>query len=271
MAYIERGQALYTQLANTLREQITSGALPPGSPLPSEAQMKTTYGVSRPTARAAINALRAEGIVTVLHGKGSFVRHAPALAPHTHPRAVTRTPTPIPPRRRRTTGAAPAAAQWRYTDSDTEALTVVGEPGHYRITATAALALALVVPEHTPLFTYDRVLQDQTGQRMTHRLYLPIPICAEVPALESDPFRTPGELYTLLGAHYGELRFTEHVRARMPTPDDITTLRLPEATPLLHTQRTTHTPGGRPLALEETHLCADNTQLAYTLTPDGSE
>jgi hypothetical protein len=25
VAYIERGQALYTQLANTLREQITSG------------------------------------------------------------------------------------------------------------------------------------------------------------------------------------------------------------------------------------------------------
>ncbi|MGH3924960.1 MAG: winged helix-turn-helix domain-containing protein, partial [Pseudonocardiaceae bacterium] len=81
VAYIERGQALYTQLANTLREQITSGALPPGSPLPSEAEMKTAYGVSRPTARAAINALRAEGIVTVLHGKGSFVRHGDT--PHT--------------------------------------------------------------------------------------------------------------------------------------------------------------------------------------------
>ncbi len=63
----------------TLREQITSGALPPGSPLPSEAEMKATYGISRPTARAAINALRAEGIVTVLHGKGSFVRHADTL------------------------------------------------------------------------------------------------------------------------------------------------------------------------------------------------
>ncbi|MGH3887564.1 MAG: GntR family transcriptional regulator [Pseudonocardiaceae bacterium] len=266
MAYTERSQALYTQLANALREQITSGALPPGAPLPSEAEMRTAYGVSRPTARAAINALRAEGIVTVIHGKGSFVRHATPLTRRTHHRSVTRTPTPTGRTRRRASGdAAASPSRWAYTDTDTAGWAVVGEPECSRTTATPTLALALVIPEHTPLFVSHRLLQ-QDGNRMTHRLYLPLPMCAEVPALETDPFRAPGDLYTVLATHYGELRFTEHVRAAMPTPEDIDTLHLPDATPLLFTQRTTHSPAGRPLALEETRLSAEGAQLSYTLT-----
>jgi DNA-binding GntR family transcriptional regulator len=52
----------------------------------------------------------------------------------------------------------------------------------------------------------------------------------------------------------------------MPTPEDTHALRLPDATPLLVTHRTTHAPSGQPLALEVTHLSADGAQLAYTLT-----
>jgi GntR family transcriptional regulator len=267
VAYIERGQALYTQLADTLREQITIGALPPGSPLPSEAEMKAEYGVSRPTARAAINALRAEGIVTVIHGKGSFVRHAARLTPRTHTRAITRTSTPAGRGRRRTTTA--TAQRWTYTDTD-EDTKVIGEPGRYRTDATPALALALVIPERAPLFVYHRILE-HAGQRMTHRLYLPVAVCVDIPALTEDPFRDPGDLYTLLAAHHGQLTWTEHVRAAMPTPEDTHALRLPDATPLLVTHRTTHTPNGRPLALEVTHLSADGAQLAYTLTPSTTD
>lgn len=265
MAYIERGQALYTQLANALREQITSGALPPGSPLPSEADMRTTYGVSRPTARAAINALRAEGIVTVLHGKGSFVRHTTPPTSHTHPRAITHTPTPIPAGRGRQRATTATSGRGAYTDAATEGWTVLAEPGRYRTDATPTLALALVIPERAPLFVYHRVL-DQAGRRMTHRLYLPVAVCAEVPALTEDPFRAPGDLYGLLATHHGELTWTEHVRAGMPTPEDIHTLRLPAATPLLVTHRTTRATSGQPLALEVTHLSAEGAQLSYTLT-----
>jgi hypothetical protein len=53
----------------------------------------------------------------------------------------------------------------------------------------------------------------------------------------------------------------------MPTGDDVTTLRIPAGTPALVTRRlvTDHT--GHALALEETRRNADDTQLAYTLTP----
>ncbi len=232
----------------------------------------TEYGVSRPTARAAFTALRNQGLITVIHGKGSFVRRLDTLPTHTHTRTITRTPAPRPRGGRRTTKTTPAQ-RWAYTDADTERWTVVREPEQSRAEATSTLALALVVPQRAPLFVSDRLLTDPTERRLAHRLYLPLAICAEVPALEADPFQARDDLYTLLGVHYGELAWTEHVRTRMPTPQEVTTLRIPDNAPLLITQRITHTTSGRPLALEETRLSGDDTQLTYTLTattPDTS-
>lgn len=269
MAYRAHDQAMYTQLADTLRDKINSGALPPGSVLPSETELMTAYGVSRPTARAAFQALRNQGLITVIHGKGSFVRRLDALPTHTHTRTITCTPAPPDDAKRagrRTTKTNPAR-RWAYTDTDTGRWTVLDQPRHSRTDATPTLALALVIAEREPLFVCDRLLGDPvTGQRLAHRLYLPFAVCVEVPALEADPFPDPEQLYTLLDTHYGELRWTEHVRARMPTPDETTTLHTPNNAPLLITQRITHAPGGRPLALEQTRLTAEDTQLTYTLT-----
>jgi GntR family transcriptional regulator len=265
VAYRPQDQALYVQLADTLRDRITSGALPPGSVLPSETELMTEYGVSRPTARAAFTALRNQGLITVIHGKGSFVRRLDTLPTHTHPRTIAATPPPRARSGRRTTKTTPDQ-RWVYTDTDTTQWTVVGEPQRSRTDATPTLALALVVPQHAPLFVYDRVLADPTGRRVAHRVYLPLAICADVPALETDPFHAPGELYTLLGAHYGALHWTEHVQTRMPTPSEVTALGVPNNAPLLVTQRITHAIGGRPLALEETRLSGEDTQLTYTLT-----
>jgi GntR family transcriptional regulator len=243
----------YEQIADALRDQITTGALPPASPLPSEAQLIAAYGISRTTARAAINALREEGLVTVLHGKGSFVRRATDRPAHTHTRAITTSPE-----------------GHGYTDTDTDAAgwTPVEDASTYRTEATADLALALGIAEHAPLFVHERLLADRAGRRMIHRLYLPFAICAQVPELETNPFRTPGELYGIL-AHAGhQLDWNEYVRARMPAPDDATTLHIPDSTPMLVTRRTTtDTTTGTALALEETRLSAEDTQLGYQLTP----
>lgn len=72
---------------------------------------------------------------------------------------------------------------------------------------------------------------------------------------------------------YGELAWTEHVRTRMPTPHEVTTLRILDNALLLITQRITHTTGGGALTLEETRLSGDDTPLTYPLTattPDTS-
>jgi GntR family transcriptional regulator len=65
---------LYAQLADILREMITSGELQPRSPLPSESYLQQEQGVARGTVRAAIGILRDEGLVVSISGRGTFVR-----------------------------------------------------------------------------------------------------------------------------------------------------------------------------------------------------
>lgn len=64
---------VYRQLADILRAQITSGELPGGARLPSEARLRREYRVSRHTARHAVGLLVAEGLVRTVVGRGQFV------------------------------------------------------------------------------------------------------------------------------------------------------------------------------------------------------
>jgi GntR family transcriptional regulator len=64
---------LYQQLAAILREQIKSGTLGPGAPIPSETDLQQVHEVSRVTARRAVGVLRDEGLVVTLPQRGSFV------------------------------------------------------------------------------------------------------------------------------------------------------------------------------------------------------
>jgi GntR family transcriptional regulator len=104
-----------------------------------------------------------------------------------------------------------------------------------------------------------------------HRVNAPLAVVADIPALEADPFRTGGDLYGVLTTAGHPLEWTETVRARMPSPDDSTALRIPTGTPLLSIRRVTRERGtGRVLAIAETRISADDAQLAYTLTPHGT-
>jgi DNA-binding transcriptional regulator YhcF (GntR family) len=67
-------RAVFRQLADLLRNQIKSGELGPGEPLPSELRLAQEYGISRTTVRQAIGQLRTEGLVTVERPRGTFVR-----------------------------------------------------------------------------------------------------------------------------------------------------------------------------------------------------
>jgi DNA-binding GntR family transcriptional regulator len=61
------------QLADLLREKITSGEIGPRQPLPSNITLVQQYGVARGTAAKAVAVLVAEGLVRQVPGKGAFV------------------------------------------------------------------------------------------------------------------------------------------------------------------------------------------------------
>jgi GntR family transcriptional regulator len=67
----------YAQLADLLREKIADGTYQPGDSLPSEAELGTSYGLSRTAIRQALSLLVAEGLVLKEKGRGTFVRTSP--------------------------------------------------------------------------------------------------------------------------------------------------------------------------------------------------
>jgi GntR family transcriptional regulator len=63
----------YYQLEQLLREKIDNGNIKPGDALPSEAELCSTFIVSRTVVRQALNKLSQDGIVYKEKGKGTFV------------------------------------------------------------------------------------------------------------------------------------------------------------------------------------------------------
>ncbi|MFF9477622.1 GntR family transcriptional regulator [Streptomyces sp. NPDC014733] len=71
-------QPAYLRVAGDLRQKIVDGVLPPHTRLPSQARIRTQYGVSDTVALEARKVLMAEGLVEGRSGSGTYVRERPA-------------------------------------------------------------------------------------------------------------------------------------------------------------------------------------------------
>ncbi|MFI5715991.1 GntR family transcriptional regulator [Nocardia sp. NPDC051750] len=74
---IEEVLPKYLQIAGYLRDQIVRGDLSPGAEVPSVRVLAATWGVARPTATKALQALRQQGLVESRRGSGTYANHTP--------------------------------------------------------------------------------------------------------------------------------------------------------------------------------------------------
>ena len=73
-------RALWVQIADTLRGELARD-YPPGTRLPTEAQLAARFGVNRHTVRRALGALAADGLVHARRGAGVFSAMPPIEYP----------------------------------------------------------------------------------------------------------------------------------------------------------------------------------------------
>ncbi|HEV2235302.1 MAG TPA: GntR family transcriptional regulator [Ktedonobacterales bacterium] len=73
----------YQQIVDQVKAHVVSGALPPGTPLPSVRQLATDLGINVNTVLAAYHALDAEGVVLLRHGARAVIH--PRLAQRAEP------------------------------------------------------------------------------------------------------------------------------------------------------------------------------------------
>ncbi|MFH8383559.1 GntR family transcriptional regulator [Kitasatospora sp. NPDC018058] len=244
---IIRNEPLHKQVAAAMRQSIATDEWPPGTQLPTETDLAEKYGVSRPTVRLAVAALRSEGLLDVKQGRGTYVRAAVNGPSGSLDRTVTL---------RGGTYEMPIDTWFGHGE----------EPTVYRTRTEAITAPLLEMEQDELMIGCDRLITEPIGDgRALHRLLLPMERIEDTP-LAQQPGVTPAEAYAALAAAGRELAWRERVTARVPQPDEREALRLSEAAVLLVVHRVTYDQASNlPLLLEELRLGAETTGLTYDI------
>ena len=248
------GQLPSRRLAHDLRTAITTGDLAPGAKLPSERTLATEHGVARNTAREAIRLLADEGLVTVEHGRGVFVREKRRLFRFGAGRYSRTT--------RATTGVSPfraeVSAQGLTPSTDCRSITEITPP------AEVAERLGLDPERDTVVRRENWYFAD--GEPVQLGLtYAAWTLVKDNPVGTSADLG-PGSLYARFADLGHEImRVREEVTARMPTPDEVTGLAIPDGVPVLDVLHTGIDAEGQPFEVTNFIMRADLNGLDYRM------
>jgi GntR family transcriptional regulator len=237
---------VYKQVADLLRAAIVSGELAPGARLPSEQELIDEYGVGRSTARQAVTLLRNEGLIEVVHGRGSFVR--------------AREPV------RRVRQDRLSRGQWERDQGHESALKIetleFGKTG-----ASADVAELLGLAEGSDVLVRRRLYADHFKPLELATWYIPWRIAAQTGLTEAD--RSWGGVYARLEqAGHRMARFSEEIEARMPTEAEARALKLRPGGPVISVLRVAHTPDDQPVAASWQVMSAERHRLVYEYRPE---
>jgi GntR family transcriptional regulator len=244
----------YRELAARLREAVIRGDYPPGSTLPRQDDLAAEHHVNVKTVRQAVAVLAAEGLVTPVRRRGTVVRPRPP---------ARRLGTQRYARSRWQAGTVAFAADreasgqpWQPSDQTNTVRTVPADPD------TAA---ALRLQPGDPVVERARVIHlDGSPTHTLTSYYRPADV--EDSAI-TDPTPGPagagGGFAVLAARGLDPQRISEVLTARMPTPEERHTLRLPDGEPVAVLQRTTYTTGDRPIEYAHGVHAASRFTFAY--------
>ncbi|MBV9010668.1 MAG: GntR family transcriptional regulator [Pseudonocardiales bacterium] len=239
----------YIQIADDLRRAIERDELRDGAPLPSLRQMEEEYGASAGTVRQALDQLRSEGIIMTRQGQGTYVRK---------PRRLRREGTSRHLRSQRQPGTAPleAEAQDQNFQRGQDLLEVTTGP------APADIAHRLRLPPESSVVIRRHLLTLDGEPAQTADSYFPAEIVRGTPIAQSEkiPGGVHAELARILGVTLSHA--TEDLIARMPTPTEARTLRLPPGTPIVDLTRTIYAQDHNPV--EVTRFIFDGSRHLFT-------
>ena len=232
----------HRQIEHALRERILT--LPPGARLPSDAELCAEFGVSRMTARNAMQRLAEDGLVAREPGRGSFVAaHPPAH--RRSDRLMTFT------QEMRRTGREPSS----------RTLTRVIRP------STTAEAVSLGIPPRQPV-VHLRRLRRADGQPIALESVVLIGACADA-VMTAD--LTHGSLHDTLGrAGFVLAHGTATISAAASTAADARLLAIRAGDPLLVERRVIVDQDGRRIESTESRYPADRYALDVRFDVEGS-
>lgn len=250
MAAPGKGEPRYLQIAADLRASITSGQRGPGSRLPGENDLMTTYQVARETARKALAQLINEGIATPRRGAGVYVReYRPVIR-----NGIARLSGSTWPDGKPIWGE---EAEGRSLDVDNVQVSEDDAPGR------AAVLLGLADGER--VIVRDRRYLLDGKPVLLARSYLPASLARGTQIAQPDT--GPGGTYARLAdLGHPPVRFREDLRARMPEPGEVSSLDLAPGTPVVEVIRIAYASDGQPVEVSEMIADASAYVFRYDFT-----
>lgn len=239
----------YRQIADDLREAILRGDYPEGSVLPKITEIAAGRGLAKQTVREAITLLEQEGLVEAVRRRGTVVRPRPAPQRLTRARQVFRD------------------ERGYYFDPVAQPWTALKPPAISWGRVPREIAPLLGLEPGAEVLIRDRVIGDVDTRAVTQLAtsYLPESLARGTRLAERDT--GPGGIYDLLeAAGHGPLVWDEFVGSRMPTPAEALGLALPKGVPLLQIVRTTSSPDGAVLEVNDTRMSAEKFTIGHPIT-----
>lgn len=221
--------ALYRDLADVLRREITTGKLPPGALMPSEAELVQRHGVSRNTVRGALALLTNEGLLTAGQGRrGRRVRQPTPLVVYASQSESVE---------RRITAGVDAWIDEVRQQGREPSQTIAVE----MVQADAQIGRLLDVGEGALVAVRRRVRSIDDIPDNINDTFYPLRLAQEMPEI-LNPADVPQGIIALMRERgYVQLRYVDELRWRPPTPDEKARLGISAGVSVLVQTRTGYT------------------------------
>jgi DNA-binding GntR family transcriptional regulator len=245
---------LYLRVAEDLRARIESGELPPGTRLPSVAELIKQYGGSNSVPTSAYKLLVEEGLVVSRHGAGHYVRsqETPALLVRRHRKRSEDSPF--------AEGAAEQGAEgtWRH-ESTTE-----------QATETVAARLGIEAGDAVMHTSYTYLADDQPVQLAESWEPMALTGQSLIALPEVGPYAGVGVAARMrvISVEVGDP--VERVRARQATRQEAQALGMTPPGPVLAIERTYYDQAtGRAVETADIVMRGDRWVSIYGQAPAG--
>jgi GntR family transcriptional regulator len=235
----ESSQTLFSQIEEIIRDGIENGVWLPNTPIPSERELGSIYGLSRMTVRRAIDQLVTDGSLYRANGKGTFVSEAKVKF-----KALS------------LAGLREQTIEMGYSPS-------ARLLGVERILATKNNANILQVDEDEPLFFLERIVYGNNIPLGLLRSYIPVRRCKDLDKTDL----ANSSLYSILRNNYGIhiKRASETLETSLATPRESLLLNVSNGSPMFLLRIIMFDPNEQPIEYVKVIFRGDRIQLSLEL------
>ncbi|MDH2393140.1 GntR family transcriptional regulator [Streptomyces sp. HNM0663] len=241
------------QIAEELRAAINDGTYPPGGELPSQRRLAEQYSAARNTVAEALKLLERQGLITSQWGRGVFVReHKPLI------RLGSDRYSP----KYRESGLSPFLIECE-KQGKTGRFDVLGIE---KVKPDKRLADQLKVsPKAKSVLRRENVFyaDDDPVYRVT--TWIPWSIAQGTGLVEAEVPHQYGIHGIFEEKGHVMTRIHDEITARMPTPEEVGHLELPQGVPVIEVMHTSLDQDGEPYEVTRFVMRADMNGLSYNV------